>query len=78
MPKERLEDLQYASYWDARYAAPPSDADSLARKDGDEESYEWFRTFKHLKPFFDRHLPALDSDPIILHLGCGNSVCLTE
>lgn len=76
MPKESLEELQYASYWDARYAAPPSDPDSLARREAadGQESYEWFRKFEHLKEFFERHLPAAETKSKILHLGCGNSV----
>lgn len=76
MAKESLEELQYASYWDARYAAPSSDPDSLARRDAadGQESYEWFRKFEHLKVFFERHLPVVERQSRILHLGCGNSV----
>jgi hypothetical protein len=66
---EELIELSFPQYWDERYKA---------EQDGQEEleSYEWFRNFQKLKPFFDKHLPPppSGSDCHILHLGCGNSV----
>ncbi|KAH9845219.1 Endothelin-converting enzyme 2 [Teratosphaeria destructans] len=58
--------LGRAAFWDERYA----------RSDGAAPTHEWFRTFKDLQPFLERHLfqsfrPA--QDPRILHLGAGDS-----
>ena len=65
---ETLEELAHAEYWDQRYL---SSSDS---------SYEWFKPFEILKPFLSKHLPVPSvgvngTNPRILHLGCGNSVC---
>jgi hypothetical protein len=66
---EELIELSFPQYWDERYKAEQNGQAEL-------ESYEWFRSFQKLKPFFDKHLPPLPSgsDCHILHLGCGNSV----
>ena len=65
---ETVEELAHAAYWNQRYS---SSSDS---------SYEWFKSFASLKPFLSKHLPdpstwVNGTDPRILHLGCGNSVC---
>lgn len=65
---DSLEALAHPEYWDARYSNPSS-----------VPTYEWFKSFDSLKPFFAKHLPPPISNdgsksPRILHLGCGNSV----
>lgn len=57
--------LSRADYWNGRYA--------------DGRGHEWFRTFKELESFFDTNLVgtkqfAPQADPLILHLGSGDSV----
>ncbi|GES86083.1 S-adenosyl-L-methionine-dependent methyltransferase [Rhizophagus clarus] len=47
-------------YWEKRYSKEPS-----------EISFDWFKTYKELKPLFDVHLP--NKNVSILMLGCGNS-----
>ncbi len=64
--------LSHASYWDERYARAD---DSTS-----DPTHEWFRSFSDLVPFFERHLftvPGLtpEDNPLILHLGSGDSVC---
>ncbi|KAL9115610.1 MAG: hypothetical protein Q9187_007235 [Circinaria calcarea] len=60
-----LEELASAEYWDARYSSTA------------ESTYEWFKSYNNLKPFFSRHLPAAKDENRanvrLLHLGCGNS-----
>ncbi|OCT54692.1 Methyltransferase type 11 [Cladophialophora carrionii] len=66
MSEAELKRLAHAEYWDERYA-----------KVGPEEQvHEWFRSFKDLAPFFDRHLLQVrrpETQPRILHLGSGDS-----
>ena len=69
MPKERLEELAFASYWDNRYTASKA-----SNEDSPLESFEWFKTHAKLAPFFEKHMVPPPSDCHILHLGCGNSV----
>lgn len=66
---EELIELSFPRYWDERYTAKQNAQAEL-------ESFEWFRSFPKLKPFFDEHLPPPPSgcDCHILQLGCGNSV----
>jgi len=64
---EELVELGFPKYWDERYQAELGEQEEL-------KSFEWFRNFSKLKPFFDKHLPPPSSDCHILHLGCGNSV----
>ncbi|CAG8796433.1 14507_t:CDS:2, partial [Racocetra persica] len=47
-------------YWNQRYSKEPSDV-----------SFDWFKTYKDLKPLFDEHLQ--NKGVSILMLGCGNS-----
>lgn len=57
--------LSRPDYWDGRYA----------HGDG----HEWFRTYEDLEAFFQAHLfdnepVSPKADPLILHLGSGDSV----
>ena len=78
MKQSDLEKLSHAEFWDGRYAAEKGDAKAPNEdEDGTEGelgNFEWFRTFQDLKDFFGKRLPAPESEPEILHLGCGNSV----
>ena len=89
MPKEKLEELAFASYWDKRYEEEKAKIAAAGEASGagaDAEastepipSFEWFRTFEKLRPFLDKYLPSAGAaegkgDVHILHLGCGNSV----
>ncbi|PKC14635.1 S-adenosyl-L-methionine-dependent methyltransferase [Rhizophagus irregularis] len=47
-------------YWEKRYSKEPP-----------EISFDWFKSYKELKPLFDVHLP--NKNVSILVLGCGNS-----
>ncbi|CAD6440197.1 e348e4a1-4fd9-45a3-b1eb-fc42f559b4e1 [Sclerotinia trifoliorum] len=83
-----LEELSHPSYWDNRYAGKfDPETEEVIRDEGEEdvaakkeiESFEWFKDFQSLKPFFEKHLPSPGEDkeerkgPRVLHLGCGNS-----
>ncbi|KAJ1960756.1 hypothetical protein GGI12_003630 [Dipsacomyces acuminosporus] len=46
-------------YWQRRYTQEP------------DETFDWFKTYKDLKPLFSKHIPNKGSQ--ILMLGCGNS-----
>ncbi len=70
MSSAAQKELASSAYWDKRYAEEKS---SGVEKGEDE--YEWFRAFAKLKPFLERHIPPVQNDPKILHLGCGKSVC---
>ena len=80
MKQSDLEKLSHAEFWDGRYAAEKGDAKAQGtneEEDGTEGelgNFEWFRTFQDLKQFFGKRLPAPETEPEILHLGCGNSV----
>lgn len=57
--------LSRADYWDGRYA--------------NGHGHEWFRTFGDLESFFYKNLLgtkefAPEANPLILHLGSGDSV----
>lgn len=69
---EDLVELGHPEYWNTRYAS-----EQTATEDGSKktDSYEWFRTFEALQPFFTKRLPAPSNDLHVLQLGCGNSVC---
>lgn len=71
MPKDSLEELAHASYWDKRYTA--GDGEDALDTDG-TGAYDWFKSFQALRSFLEEHLPTVNSSPRILHLGCGNSV----
>lgn len=63
-----LEELAFPKYWDDRYSKPDA-----------EQSFEWFKSYDKLKTFMEKWLPRPEEDgmwPLILHLGCGNSVRL--
>jgi len=67
-PSEAQE-LSLPAFWDNRY----NSAD-LAEN---QPTHEWFRGFDSLNPWLSKHLfierPA-NSAPMIMHLGCGDSV----
>lgn len=85
-----LQELSHPSYWDNRYAGKfDPETEEIIHDEGEEnaaakkeiESFEWFKDFQSLKPFFEKHLPSPGENmeegkgPRVLHLGCGNSVC---
>jgi hypothetical protein len=62
--------LSHAWYWDERYKQSDGSSDP---------THEWFRSFADLEPFFGSNLftaPGLTGpeDPLVLHLGSGDSV----
>ena len=62
--------LAYADYWDTRYTEVGPD----------KQVHEWFRSYDELAPFLNRHLfqpKGPVTNPLILHLGSGDSVNLT-
>lgn len=66
-----LVELAHPEYWNTRYASEQKPAENGTKE---IDSFEWFRTFEVLKPFFLKHLPPPSNDLHILQLGCGNSV----
>ncbi|KAK3377013.1 S-adenosyl-L-methionine-dependent methyltransferase [Lasiosphaeria ovina] len=65
--------MSQASYWDQRYS----------KSDGSAPTHEWSLTFSALEAFFDANLfgaPGLgpSDDPLILHLGSGDSTVPAE
>ncbi|KAJ4300369.1 hypothetical protein N0V88_003043 [Collariella sp. IMI 366227] len=67
--------LSSASFWDERYSSK-SDGNSAP-------THEWFRSFSDLEPFFVKDLftvPGLTpaDNPLVLHLGSGDSVIPLE
>lgn len=72
--EDELIELAHPEYWNERYTS-----EQELEQDGTQpvlSSYEWFRDFETLRPFFANHLPASSSGCHILHLGCGSSVSL--
>jgi hypothetical protein len=70
--EEELIELAHPEFWNARYTS-----EQKVGQDGTQavlDSFEWFRSFETLHPFFAAHLPASSSSCHILHLGCGSSV----
>lgn len=62
--------LAYSSYWDNGYS----------KSDGDRPTHEWYRSFSELETFFQNNMFGLqrfkaETNPKILHLGSGDSVC---
>lgn len=61
--------LGHSWYWDDHYS----------KTDGEKPTHEWFRSFADLEPFLQKFLldsPGRrpDDNPLILHLGSGDSV----
>ena len=56
---EELQKLGSPVYWDDIY-----------RSGG---SHEWFKSFSQLEPFLRKKLTPTDLNPLLLHLGCGDS-----
>lgn len=60
--------LSSSEYWDSRYSSS-----------GDGQLHEWFRSFENLEPFFQDNFfnvqgMTAEDDPLVLHLGSGDSV----
>jgi hypothetical protein len=73
--EEELIELAHPEYWNDRYTS-----EQKAGQNGTQpvlDSYEWFRNFETLRPFFAKHLPASSDNCHVLHLGCGSSVSLS-
>ncbi|KAJ4424081.1 hypothetical protein N0V82_001328 [Gnomoniopsis sp. IMI 355080] len=73
MTQEEDQALSRPEYWDARYVVG----------DGSKPTHEWFRTFAELEPFFKQNLLTAEGvkaedDPLILHLGTGDSLIPIE
>ena len=62
-------ELGFPDYWNRRY-------ENVA--ESEQATHEWFRTFDKLRLFLEKELPSASSEPRILHLGCGDSVRITE
>ncbi|KAK7206692.1 S-adenosyl-L-methionine-dependent methyltransferase [Myxozyma melibiosi] len=66
-----VDKLQTKEYWDTRY-----------QKDGEAKTFDWFKTFKDLEPFFRKHISwdneGTGSSLKILMLGCGNSALFLQ
>lgn len=89
---DALRELSNATYWDERYAqekntnAGPTtgreeeDGTTASQSDTEGElgSFEWFRTFEQIQGFLEEVMPPPEDQPDILHLGCGNSVCMSK
>merc|ERR1712093_658659 len=75
--EKELEELSKPEFWDNRYAehiASP-DANGSGSAEQAMPSFEWFRDYNKLRAFFQKWLPRPGGMEVILHLGCGNSVC---
>lgn len=71
MTKEEDQALARPDYWDGRYA----------QGDGEAPTHEWFRSFQELESFFRPNLFDIAGftprdNPLILHLGSGDSVSI--
>lgn len=74
--EKELEELSKPEFWDNRYAGHLSDGTaSGGQQPSDMPSFEWFRDYRKLRGFFQKWLPRPGGDEVVLHLGCGNSVC---
>jgi len=76
--ESELRELSQPAFWDNRYATASQTNDA---EDPDAEStiesFEWFRSFSKIRPFLEKWLPKSSGSELILHLGCGNSVCFS-
>ena len=79
MTKDKeLEEQAHSEHWDKRYEL---ELQKGVDTDGNQQligSFEWYRSFKTLRPFLTKHLPAPETGCHILHLGCGNSVTISR
>ena len=67
MSEAESRQLAQPEYWDKRYAEVGPES----------QLHEWFKSYKELVPFLNRHLFKVRSPetaPMILHLGSGDSV----
>ncbi|EFW99512.1 hypothetical protein CMQ_7880 [Grosmannia clavigera kw1407] len=70
---ENDEVLSHSEFWDERYS----------QTDGEKPTHEWFRSFNELEEFFQQKLfqapgRRVEDNPLILHLGSGDSVIPIE
>jgi hypothetical protein len=74
--ESELKEISQPTFWDNRYATSSqiNDADN-PNAEPTIESFEWFRSFSKIKHFLEKWLPKPGGSELILHLGCGNSVC---
>ncbi|RSL99066.1 hypothetical protein BHE90_005198 [Fusarium euwallaceae] len=73
MTVENDQALSHSEYWDERYS----------KSDGAAPTHEWFRSSDDLEQFFQKNLFEADGlkpsdNPLILHLGSGDSVIPVE
>ena len=75
--EKELEELSKPEFWDNRYAEHIASPDSNGSGSAEQAmpSFEWFRDYNKLRAFFQKWLPGPGGTEVILHLGCGNSVC---
>lgn len=73
--EDELIELAHPEYWNERYTS-----EQETGQDGTQpvDSYEWFRNFETLRPFFAEHLPASSSRCHVLQLGCGSSTLTAD
>lgn len=65
MAEDPNAELSRAEYWDKRYGSSEPTA----------ATYDWLRNFNTIKPFLTKYLPHASTNPEIVHMGNGNSVC---
>ena len=69
MSLDSTKELGFPGYWNKRYEDV---------SEGNEATHEWFRSFEKLRPLLKRHLPVPFLGPRIIHLGCGDSVSVSQ
>lgn len=68
--KKEEDDLVHSSYWDRYYEFAPI---------GEEPVHEWIGSMESLKPFLEANMFGQwppETNPSIIHLGAGDSVCI--
>jgi EEF1A lysine methyltransferase 4 len=73
-------DLSTPGYWDNKYCRH-FDENATDDQGVERPSHEWLGSYKELEPFFRTHLMRVfrvDDDPLILHLGSGDSLVPRE
>ncbi|MCJ1451622.1 hypothetical protein MMC28_001962 [Mycoblastus sanguinarius] len=64
MDIKSIKELGFPEYWNRRY-------ENALESEG--ATHEWFQSFEKLRPYLERELPDPNSNPRMLHLGCGDS-----
>ena len=62
MATGHIKELSRPDYWNERYSR------------AGEGNYDWLRDFSSIRSLLVTHLPPVETNPVVLHLGCGNSV----